>query len=177
MQPSHAEKSPNGMCITIAILGIQSVFTVGYWISYFSGPPPPFPQHWYTTYESAFPLADISVIVLNSLLCIFHLCAASGRRRSGLKHGLIAVGGMYFLVAMDILFNIRNGMYAYVLPGHGTADQQLNMIVELVINIWCVICPTWLTHWIFENLDWFVADPRMTVHHGDTVSLLLPTAD
>ena len=79
------------------------------------------------------------------------------------------------MAAMDILFNLEHGMYKFILPGHGTSAQQVNMILELVINIWCLLCPTWLTKWFFASLDWFAShdDPTViAVHHGDTVPLV-----
>ena len=134
-----------------AILLIQAVFTMMYWVVYASTGSP-FPERWYTAYEESFPRSD----VINSVICVLHL--RDSRRSLAMTHGLMAVGGQVFLGLLDISFNIENDMcdapphprsahvhahispcrsdrYSYVI--HGTPVQQMNMLLEIVINIEC----------------------------------------
>ena len=86
---------PKGKWMATIMLMITSVVTAAYWMSYARNPSP-FQQDWYLAYEDAFPLADLTVVVLNSLLCVFHL-SPCGQRQHALVHLMIAVGGMFFL--------------------------------------------------------------------------------
>ena len=149
--PMTAMSPPHGLRVAIIALIVHTVVTTAYWVSYFNTPSP-FQQDWYIAYENAFPLADMCIVVLNCTLCVLHLLIPGFRRRA-LLNALIAVGGMYFLGCMDILFNLENGMYHYIL--HGTQAQRINMTLELIINVWCIAFPTWLSRWVFANMDWF----------------------
>ena len=89
-----------------AILLIQAVFTMMYWVVYaITGPS--FHERWYTAYEQSFPLSD-GFVIINSVICVVHL--RESRRSLAMTHGLMAVGGQVFLGLLDISFNIENDM-------------------------------------------------------------------
>ena len=81
-----------------AILLIQAVFTMMYWVVYaITGPS--FHERWYTAYENSFPLSD-GFVIINSLICVVHL--RESRRSLAMTHGLMAVGGQVFLVLIRL---------------------------------------------------------------------------
>jgi hypothetical protein len=63
------------------------------------------------------------------------------RKRSSKTLGLMAAGCFLYLGAIDINFNLNNDMYG--LLHTGTAQQKMAMLLELVINIYCVFICVW----------------------------------
>ena len=132
--------------MVIALFVAQAAGICAYWIVFWTTKDV-FDDKSYQVYERSFPLAD-GFVVLNSLLCAYHLARSYPRpaRRLALGHGLIAVGGMWFLGLEDILFNLENDMYAYLT--RGTASQRCNMWLELGINVWCILGQAFLAFWL-----------------------------
>jgi len=77
----------------------------------------------YFRFENAFPLAD-AWMAATSLLGAWALLR---RRPSGLLWTLLASSASIYLGAMDVLFDLENGVY--LLPDKG------NVAVEMVINV------------------------------------------
>ena len=129
---------------------VESIVIIAYWAMYFSMAPP-FKMAWYSVYENSFPIADM-VVVLNCCMYLFHFYSKTSRASKplALVHGLVAVGGTLFLGCIDITFDVQNGMYQYMV--NGTFPQKVNMAVEVGINIWCVLIPLWLMHFMARNM-------------------------
>ncbi|WP_107940201.1 hypothetical protein [Stenotrophobium rhamnosiphilum] len=99
--------------------------TLAYWLVYFmSGATMVRTDNVYTSFENAFPLADAWMAVGYLLAASFLL---KGDRRAVLW-GICAGSAMIFLGAIDILFNIEQGLFT-----HGSAE----MAAEIAINIYC----------------------------------------
>ena len=79
-------------------------------------------------------------------MCVHHNLTSRASKPLALVHGLVAVGGTLFLGCIDITFDVQNGMYQYMV--NGTFPQKVNMAVEVGINIWCVLIPLWLMHFM-----------------------------
>jgi hypothetical protein len=107
------------------LLVIAAIVTAFYWWSYFTGGDVMTThERWYTAFESSFPVAD-------GWLALCMLVSGVGflRQRSfAVPWGLMAGSALLYLAAMDITFNVENGMYALA----GTNDA---MKFEVFINI------------------------------------------
>ena len=88
---------------------VGAVVTGLYWWSYFTGGDVMASQErWYTAFESSFPVAD-------SWMALCMAVAGAGlllNRSWAQPVGLMAGSALIYLAAMDITFNIENGMYA-----------------------------------------------------------------
>jgi hypothetical protein len=92
-----------------ALLVIGALVTLFYWWSYFTGGDVMTThERWYTAFESSFPVAD-------GLMSVCMLVSGYGflrQRRFAAPAGLMAGAALLYLAAMDITFNVENGMYA-----------------------------------------------------------------
>ena len=111
-----------------ALLIVTALVAVAYWVNYFTGGEvKTVDAHWYTAFESAFPVAD-------AWLAATSLAAGIGLWRGTRWAGaaaLLAGSALLYLAAMDITFDVENGLYALVL-----VPASAPMQFELLINIW-----------------------------------------
>ena len=92
-----------------ALLIFGALVTAAYWWSYFSGGDVMvLRERWYTAFESSFPVAD-GWMALCMLLSGIGLIL---RRTFAAPVGLMAGSAILYLAAMDITFDVENGMYA-----------------------------------------------------------------
>ena len=112
---------------TLLILG--AIVTALYWWDfYFGGEVRVSEARWYTAFESSFPVADGWMA-----LCMF--AAGIGLwlgRVWGPRIGLMAGATLLYLAAMDITFDVENGLYAL-------APRSSAMIAEIAINVATVL--------------------------------------
>ena len=110
-----------GVCLILT-----AVVTVAYWADYFtSAEVAVVPARWYTAFESSFPVAD-------AWMALTSLAAGIGFWRSSTwagRMGLLAGSALLYLAAMDITFNLENGLY----PLARTSNA---MRFEMLINGW-----------------------------------------
>ena len=110
-----------GVCLILT-----AVVTVAYWADYFtSAEVAVAPARWYTAFESSFPAAD-------AWMALCSLLAGLAIWRSGPNAGrlaLMAGSAMLYLAAMDITFNLENGLYPL-------ARASNAMRFEMLINAW-----------------------------------------
>lgn len=117
------------------VLILGAIVTGLYWWSYFTTGDVMFTTaSWYTAFESSFPIADGWMA-----LCM----AAAGlglllRRAWAQPIGLMAGSALIYLAALDITFNVNNGLYTYAFNGPGLA-----MKVEFVINVTSALLGAW----------------------------------
>ena len=117
------------------VLILGAAVTALYWWSYFNAGDVMFTSaRWYTAFESSFPFADAWMA-----LCM----AAAGvglllNRVWAQPIGLMAGSALIYLAALDITFNVNNGLYAYAFSGPGLA-----MKAEFVINVTSAILGAW----------------------------------
>ncbi|HEV2562815.1 MAG TPA: hypothetical protein VGT78_11815 [Rhizomicrobium sp.] len=109
-----------------ALLILTALVTVAYWVSYFTGGDVRVVDaRWYSAFESSFPVAD-------AWLAATAFVAGIGLWRGrgwGARAGLLAASALLYLAAMDITFDIENGLYALV-------PHSPPMRFELLINLW-----------------------------------------
>ena len=109
-----------------ALFVVTAVVTVAYWVDFFvRGTVHVVEEDWYIRFQRAFPAAD-GWTAACSLVAGIGLLTGSD---VGTAFGLVAGGALVFLGLMDVLFNLRNGLYR-LLPGSGA------MWAEVVINVW-----------------------------------------
>jgi hypothetical protein len=116
-----------------ALLVLAAVVTAYYWWDYFTGGDVMvLKDRWYTAFESSFPVADgwLSLCALIAGIGFFF-----GRRTAPL-FGLMAASAFFYLAAMDITFDVENGLYAM-------AAASDAMKFEIFINISCLILGAW----------------------------------
>lgn len=120
-----------------ALLVIGAAVTVFYWWSYFTGGDVMTThERWYTAFESSFPVAD-------GWMALCMLVSGAGfllQRRFAAPWGLMAGSALIYLAAMDIAFNVENGMYAL-------ARTNEAMKFEIFINVTTVALGL-LTLWV-----------------------------
>lgn len=115
------------------LLILTALVTVAYWVSYFTGGDVRVVDaRWYTAFESSFPVAD-------GWLAITAFIAGIGLWRGeswGARFGLLAGSALLYLAAMDITFDVENGLYALV-------PHSQPMQFELLINLWSLALGLW----------------------------------
>ena len=108
---------------------LTAVVTVAYWADYFtSAEVAVVPARWYTAFESSFPVAD-AWMALTSLLA--GIAFWRGSANAG-RFGLLAGSALIYLAAMDITFNLENGLYPL-------ARASNAMRFEMLINAWSLV--------------------------------------
>ena len=119
--------------ILSALLIVGALVTAFYWWSYFTGGDVMVLQdRWYTAFESSFPVADGWMA-----LCMFTAGLGLWSGKSwGARAGLLAGSALLYLAAMDITFDVENGMYAMA----ATNDA---MKFEVFINVTTVLLAVW----------------------------------
>jgi hypothetical protein len=94
--------------IVSVLLLIGAALTAWYWWSYFTGGDVMVLRaRWYTAFESSFPVAD-------GWMAACMLVAGVGLWRGrhwGARFGLMAGAALLYLAAMDITFDVENGLY------------------------------------------------------------------
>ena len=114
----------------IGLLWFGSVATLAYWIVWFF-----VDRSWlatadtpaYYTFENAFPAADAWMAVTGALAAV----ALARRRPAALLWMLVAGSASVYLAAMDVLFDLQNGIYR-------ASSGIANVAVELFINVGCL---------------------------------------
>lgn len=121
--------------MTNRILGVvliaDAIVTGLYWWSYFSvGDVMVSQERWYTAFEDAFPFADGWMA-----LCMTGAGLISNRAW-GPPLGLLAGSALIFLTAMDVTFNVQNGL-------DPLAARNDAMKAEIGINIATALLGVW----------------------------------
>lgn len=107
------------------VLIIGAAVTALYWWSYFSaGDVKVSDERWYEAFESSFPVADGWMALCMTAAGIGLLT----NRPWASPAGLLAGSALIFLTAMDVTFNVENGLY----PLAATNDA---MKAEVAINL------------------------------------------
>ena len=112
---------------TLAVLLVLTgIGTLLYWANYFAaGDVRVLPERWYIAFENSFPVADGWM----ALTAIFAGLGLWRGTPSGARAGLLAGSALIFLAAMDITFNVENGLYRLAL-------SSTPMRFEVAVNIW-----------------------------------------
>jgi hypothetical protein len=115
-----------GLAVLLVLTGIGTLL---YWANYFAaGDVRVSLERWYTAFEDSFPAAD-------TWMALTALAAGIGLWRGAAwatRAGLLVGSALIFLAAMDITFNIENGLY-------GLAATSSPMQFEIVVNAWTLL--------------------------------------
>ncbi len=120
-----------GICLILT-----AAVTVAYWVDYFtSAEVAVVPARWYTAFESSFPVAD-------GWMALTSLAAGIGFWRGSTwagRLGLLAGSALIYLAAMDITFNLENGLYPLALASNAMRFEMLINGWSLGMGVWVVI--------------------------------------
>ncbi|MEZ5994297.1 MAG: hypothetical protein R3C25_00940 [Hyphomonadaceae bacterium] len=118
-----------------ALLLVGAAVTALYWWSYFSGGEVRLTdERWYTAFESSFPIAD-------GWMALCMTCAGAGlilNRPWARPAGLMAGSALIYLAAMDITFNVNNGLYALASAGLAMKFEMLINAVSAALGVWSI---------------------------------------
>ena len=114
------------------LLIVGAIVTALYWWSYFtSGDVMASHERWYTAFESSFPVAD-------GWMALCMVAAGAGfvmQRGWAAPLGLMAGSAMVYLAAMDITFNVQNGIYAVAANDAMKFEVFIN-VTTLILGVW-----------------------------------------
>jgi hypothetical protein len=125
----------NGDRILSILLVLGAVVTAFYWWSYFTGGDVMVLQdRWYTAFESSFPVADgwMALCMLGAGIGLWSAEAW------GAKLGLLAGSALIYLAAMDITFDIENGMYAMAASNDAMKFEVFINATSLILGVWAI---------------------------------------
>jgi hypothetical protein len=122
--------------ILSALLIIGALVTAFYWWSYFTGGDVMvLHDRWYTAFESSFPIADGWMA-----LCMFGAGIGLWTGTSwGAKLGLLAGSALIYLAAMDITFDVENGMYALAGSNDAMKFEVFINVTTLILGLWTIL--------------------------------------
>jgi hypothetical protein len=119
-----------------ALLILGAAVTAFYWWSYFTGGDVMvLHDRWYTAFESSFPVAD-------GWMAACMLAAGIGLwsgKPWGARAGLLAGSALIYLAAMDITFDLENGMYALAAANEAMRFEVFINATTLLLGIWTII--------------------------------------
>ena len=119
-----------------ALLILGAAVTAFYWWSYFTGGDVMVSQErWYTAFESSFPVAD-------GWMALCMLGAGIGLWTGtswGAKLGLLAGSALIYLAAMDITFDVENGMYALAATNDAMKFEVFINATTLILGVWTIL--------------------------------------
>lgn len=103
---------------------------VAYWIAFFTiGVAPANPPAGYYVFQHTFTAADLILSVLFVRSGLSLMSPDRSLRDRGAHLSLVGAGALMFLGALDISFNLQNGLYA---------EWTLDTLLEALVNVWCV---------------------------------------
>src|ERR1700744_3511356 len=118
------------------LLVLAALVTAFYWYSYFTGGDVMvLHDRWYTAFESSFPIADGWMA-----LCMF--AAGMGLWRGnmwGARAGLLAGSALLYLAAMDITFDVENGMYAMAAANDAMKFEVFINVTTVLLGVWTLL--------------------------------------
>jgi len=119
-----------------ALLVLGAAVTAFYWWSYFTGGDVMAShERWYIAFESSFPVAD-------GWMALCMAAAGAGLwldRPWGAKIGLLAGSALLYLAAMDITFDVENGMYALAAASGAMKFEIFINATTLILALWTLI--------------------------------------
>ncbi len=115
----------------VALLEIgTAIGLMGFWLAFFTvGLAPARPPVGYLQFEHSFPVPDLLLAGLFLVSGRYLLDVRPAPQRLGQSLSLVAAGAVMFLGALDISFNVQNGMYSISLQ---------DALLALAINAWCM---------------------------------------
>jgi hypothetical protein len=141
-QMSRASEPPRGLRVMIVALWVAAGLDLLYWVLFFTtGVVQASEDPVYLGFEGAFPAADawlgIAAIV----------CAENLRRRRGaaVLYGIAAGSAFIYLGLMDVLYDLKHGVYAQLSP---------EMATEMAIVTCCLVFGPLLMRYVWRHRRW-----------------------
>ena len=118
------------------MLILGAVVTALYWWSYFSGGDVRVVDAlWYEAFESSFPVAD-------GWMALCMTAAGVGlltNRTWASPMGLLAGSALIFLTAMDVTFNVENGLYPLAATNDAMKAEIAINVATAVLGVWTIL--------------------------------------
>jgi len=118
------------------LLIVGAIVTGLYWWSYFTGGDVMAShERWYTAFESSFPVAD-------GWMALCMAAAGAGlllNRAWAQPLGLMAGSALIYLAAMDITFNVENGMYTDAAANDAMKFEIFINATTVLLGLWTLI--------------------------------------
>ena len=119
-----------------ALLIVGAIVTGLYWWSYFTGGDVMAThERWYTAFESSFPVADGWMALCMAMAGVGLLM----KRNWASPLGLMAASALIYLAAMDITFNVENGMYALTQTNDAMKFEVFINVTTLILGVWTLV--------------------------------------
>lgn len=118
------------------VLIVGAGITALYWWSYFSGGDVKVSdERWYEAFESSFPVADAWMA-----LCMTAAGFGLLMNRTWAKPaGLLAGSALIFLTAMDVTFNVENGLYPLAATNDAMRAEVAINIATAILGVWTIL--------------------------------------
>lgn len=118
------------------LLIVGAVVTGLYWWSYFAGGDVMAThERWYTAFELSFPIAD-------GWMALCMAAAGAGliaNRAWAAPVGLMAGSALMYLAAMDITFDVENGMYALAASSDAMKFEIFINVTTVILGVWTLV--------------------------------------
>ncbi|WP_395647170.1 hypothetical protein [Terricaulis sp.] len=118
------------------VLILGAVVTALYWWSYFTGGDVRVSDaRWYEAFESSFPVAD-------GWMALCMAAAGTGllaNRAWAKPAGLLAGSALIFLTAMDVTFNVENGLYPLAATNDAMKAEVAINAATAVLGVWTIL--------------------------------------
>jgi hypothetical protein len=122
--------------ILAVLLLVSAAVTAFYWWSYFTGGDVMvLHDRWYTAFESSFPVADGWMALCMAVAGVGFLAD----RDWGPRFGLMAGAATLYLAAMDITFDVENGLYALAVANDAMKFEIFINASSLILGVWTLI--------------------------------------
>jgi hypothetical protein len=119
-----------------ALLILGAAVTAFYWYSYFTGGDVMvLHERWYTAFESSFPVADGWMAVCMAFAGIGLWSGKSW----GARAGLLAGSALIYLAAMDITFDVENGMYVLARINDAMKFEVFINVTTFILGVWTIL--------------------------------------
>lgn len=92
-------------------------------------------DRWYTAFESSFTFADIWLAICAALAGVGLWLDRSWAARFGLMAG----SAFLYLAALDITFNIENGMYALAAASDAMKFEIFINASSIILGVWSIV--------------------------------------
>lgn len=122
--------------ILAVVLITGAAVTALYWWSYFSGGAVKVSEaRWYEAFESSFPIAD-------GWMALCMAAAGAGlltNRPWASPAGLLAGSALIFLTAMDVTFNVENGLYPLAAANDAMKAEVAINVATAILGLWTIL--------------------------------------
>jgi hypothetical protein len=141
-QRSRASEPPRGLTALIVALWLTAALDLLYWVLFFAtGVVQTSQDPVYLEFEGAVPAAD-AWLGIAAIICAKNL---RRRRATAVLYGIAAGSAFIYLGLMDVLYDLKHGVYAQLSP---------EMATEMAIVICCFVFGPLLMRYVWRHRRW-----------------------